>query len=220
MQTHVKICGITNTDDARTVAAAGADYLGIIVDIEGSPRSVSIQTACTIKNSSGIPVVLLVEKTCPDIIQIASTVKPYGLQLIGNYTPEETAGLKHKLGCAVWKTVRVPREKCTAASFEALHSEVENHCRSGIDAVILDTMVEKQKGGTGCICDWDTAEKLVNVAPVPVFLAGGITPENVLEAVKKVRPFGIDLSSGVELQPGKKDPEKVTRLLKAVKQTL
>lgn len=83
--------------------------------------------------------------------------------------------------------------------------------------MVLDTLVKKKKGGTGQICDWSTAEKLVSSSPVPVFLAGGITPVNVKKALDQVQPYGIDVSSGVEIKPGRKDPQKIKQLMQNIK---
>ena len=94
---------------------------------------------------------------------------------------------------------------------------INKYKKAGTDAIILDTLVAKKKGGTSQICDWDTAEKIVKAIDIPIFLAGGINPENVCDAVKKVRPYGIDLSSGVEKAPAEKDPEKILELVNNIR---
>ena len=98
-----------------------------------------------------------------------------------------------------------------------MKSATEKYHGAGVDVVVLDAMAGKKRGGTGRLCDWGTARKLVDSSPVSVFLAGGITPANVREAVNQVRPSGIDLSSGVEKTPGRKDPGKISELMKNIK---
>ncbi len=217
MKTCVKICGITNSEDARVVAGSGADFLGVIVDIQESPRSVSVHAAQTITDCSPLPVILLLEKDRSHIKDAVALIKPYGIQLIGDYPLEEITRLKEETGCFIWKTVRVPKKQLEETTFDILLSTITKHHAAGVDTMVLDTMVAKQKGGTGQVCDWKTAEKLVAACPVPVFLAGGITPGNVQAAITQVKPYGIDLSSGVEKTPGKKSLEKITKLMHNIK---
>ena len=101
------------------------------------------------------------------------------------------------------------------ASQELEHqiAELQQH---GIDALVLDTLVPGHKGGTGQTCDWHSAASIVQSVEVPVFLAGGLTPENVTQALSVVKPFGVDVSSGVESSPGCKDHEKISRFIRLV----
>ncbi len=217
MKTHVKICGITRVSDARAADEAGADYIGIILDIKESPRSVSLKKAEEIITSSKLPAVILLENTLKNTIDKAAVLRPYAIQLIGDYTPLDVEYLKNQLTCRIWKTISIPQTGTDDDTFTALVSLISNFKNAGTDAIILDTLVENKKGGTGKTCDWDTAEKLKNASDLPLFLAGGINPENAGEAVKKVRPYGIDLSSGVEKRPGEKEPGKIQILVKNVR---
>ena len=101
--------------------------------------------------------------------------------------------------------------------YHSLVEHINNYKNAGADTIVLDTLVSKKKGGTGQTCDWDTAERLVKDIDMPLFLAGGINPENVCAAVRKVRPYGIDLSSGVEKAPAQKDPQKIRALVNNIK---
>lgn len=213
MKTHVKICGITRVSDAGTAADAGADYIGVILDIKESPRSISLEKAGEIIKLSKLPAVVLLEKDLKKTIDNATALRPYAIQLIGDYTPLDIEHLKKKLTCKIWKTISIPKTGTTDAEYRSLISLINNFKNAGTDAIILDTRIAKKKGGTGQTCDWDTAEKINKTSGIPIFLAGGLNPENVCEAVKKISPYGIDLSSGVEKTPGKKDPEKVVRLV-------
>jgi phosphoribosylanthranilate isomerase len=106
-------------------------------------------------------------------------------------------------------------------SVAQINSQIENYRAAGVDVIVLDTLVKHRgsikKGGTGQTCDWKMAHQIVASAPLPIFLAGGITPLNVREAVMAVRPQGIDVSSGVELKPGKKDTDKIIQLIQTVR---
>ena len=213
MKTNIKICGITRSSYAKAAANAKADYIGVIVDIKESPRNVSLKNAAEIIKSSPIPVVVLLEKNINDTIKATSVLKPYAIQLIGEYTPIDIQYLKKALCCKIWKTISIPSTGTDETAYLSLLKLINSYKKAGTDAIILDTLVAKKKGGSGEVCDWNTAEKLVKNINIPIFLAGGINPENVCDAVKKVRPYGIDLSSGVEKAPAQKDSEKIRALV-------
>jgi phosphoribosylanthranilate isomerase len=221
MGVAIKICGITNSEDAHSAAQAGADFIGVIVEIEGSPRSVSIETAQHIVSSVSTPSVLLLEKQHADVIKIANDLTPYAVQLIGNIEFTAIEQLKAHIPCKIWKTLQIPQREGDEMSVAQINSQIENYRAAGVDVIVLDTLVKHRgsikKGGTGQTCDWKMAHQIVASAPLPVFLAGGITPLNVREAVMAVRPQGIDVSSGVELKPGKKDSDKIIQLIQTVR---
>ena len=221
MDVEVKICGITNGEDARAAVAAGADYIGVIVEIEGSPRSVSIDAAQRIISSVTAPSVLLLEKQILDVIEIADELTPSAVQLIGRIEYSAIEHVRAHIVCAVWKTLQIPQRECDEGSVSAINRQIEDYRAAGVDAIVLDTLVQHRglikKGGTGQTCDWNIARAIVASAALPIFLAGGITPHNVREAVMAVRPQGIDVSSGVELRPGKKDPDKIQQLIQTVR---
>ena len=217
MKTNIKICGITRNSYAKAAANAKADYIGVIVDIKESPRNVSLKNAAEIIKSSPIPSVVLLEKDNNDTIKAASVLKPYAIQLIGEYTPIDIQYLKKALYCKIWKTISIPSTGTDETAYLSLLKLINSYKKAGTDAIILDTLVAKKKGGTGQVCDWNTAEKLVKNINIPIFLAGGINPENVCDAVKKVRPYGIDLSSGVEKAPAQKDPKKILELVNNIR---
>jgi len=217
MKTFVKICGITNIKDVNFVANSGVDFLGVILEIEGSPRSVSIERAKNIIDCSSIPVILLLEKPFNEIKSIIFQLKPHGVQLIGNYSSNDIKKIKKSTQCAVWKTIRIPQKQIDQTPFIDLVNMINENHNLGVDIVVLDTLVKKKKGGTGQTCDWWTAAKLVKISSVPVFLSGGITPTNVGAAINQVKPYGVDLSSGVEKKPGQKDPKKITELMQKIK---
>lgn len=216
MKTLVKICGITNSTDAGIVSRAGADYIGVLLEITGSPRSVSQSTASRIISSSGLPVVVLMDKPPEALISAAIDLRPHALQLVGTYSATEAQAIRKAAPCALWQTLRIPQEDTGQMAFTDLLNSVKRCQEAGVAVIVLDTLADNRKGGTGKTCDWSVAARLVSVAPVPIFLAGGITPENVGAAITAVKPRGIDLSSGVEQRPGTKDPAKVTALMQRI----
>ena len=198
MTVQIKICGITCREDAQKARECGADYIGIIVNIAGSRRSVAIQQAVEI--SSGIPsTVLLMEGQISSIETALRHIRPYAVQLIGQFPPGDIRSLKCVTDVKIWKTVHVPRSGHDAS--HELEHQIAELQQAGIDAIVLDTLVPGHKGGTGQTCDWHSAARIVQSVELPVFLAGGLTPENVTQAIAEVKPFGVDVSSGVESSP-------------------
>jgi len=206
----LKICGVANVEDARLVGSSGADYCGILVNVSVSERSVSLEQAREVAGASEIPVVILMcEPTVEEVEEAVQEIGPYAVQLVCRESPGLVKELKYRLGCDVWKTIHVP-----PVSGEALPEE---YVKAGADAFLVDSSDTNEGvlrlGGTGKVADWDAAAGVVERAPIPVFLAGGIDPDNVRSAVLEVRPYGIDLASGVEASKGKKDPDKVRALV-------
>ncbi len=200
LRTRVKICGITNEADARLAVDAGADALGFVF-YEKSPRRLGLEEAKRIID--GLPpfvskVGVFVNAT---LEQIRGTVFGCGLdtgQLHGEETPEFAAAISF---AKCYKAFRVQDEGALTqlAAF-------------GTCAWLLDSYVPGQMGGTGERFNWDIAKAAIELGR-PVILAGGLTHENVCRAVRQVRPYGVDVSSGVEASPGRKDPHKVRRFV-------
>lgn len=220
MTVQVKICGITNGDDAWAATQAGADFIGVIVEITESPRAVTRETARHIIAAVSAPVVLVIEKNQAEARRIAEELHPFAIQLIGSMPYAEIEHLKTQIACRLWQTVQIPPPEHPNNYFSNLGEQINRYHAAGVDLVVLDTLVRcngvVKKGGTGQTCDWQMAEKIIAGAPLPVFLAGGISPANVRAAIAAVHPQGVDVSSGVELRPGKKDPGKMLQLIKAV----
>jgi phosphoribosylanthranilate isomerase len=209
-RTQLKICGVTNTDDACLVSASGADYCGILIDVGFSERTLTLETGKHVAQAASIPVVILL---CdPDINlarSVALEIRPHALQLLGRETPSFVKELKSRCSCQVWKTIHL-----AGISGQASPGE---YVEAGADVLLVDSADASDGklrfGGTGKVGDWKAAADLIKRVSIPVFLAGGIGPDNVEAALLEVRPFGIDLCSGVESSRGKKDPEKVKALL-------
>lgn len=190
----VKICGITNAEDARIAVEAGADAIGFVF-VPTSPRAVTRHKVEEILR--GLPPTVLtvgvVANEDPDFLRGLLRVCPLGaLQFHGEETPEQVLALKD---CAkVIKAIRVRGP-------ESLR-EIPKY--QGVDAILLDTYDPARQGGTGTPFDWSLAVR-AKEQEIPVIVAGGLNPANVQEVVCQVQPHGVDVSSGVESAPGKKD---------------
>ncbi len=201
---RVKICGITNLEDALLAAALGADALGFIF-YPPSPRSVAPDAARAIV--AQLPpfvstVGVFVDEDAATVKELAAQVGLDWLQLHGKETPEYC----RSLGRRVIKGFRI-RDESSLADLAAYQSAVQ--------ALLLDTYKKGQVGGTGETFNWDLAREARKYGPI--ILAGGLTPENVAQAIATAQPQAVDVASGVEAAPGKKDPEKLRAFFPAVK---
>ena len=219
----VKICGITSIHDAHLAAAAGADYIGILVDVAVSERTRSAAQASEITNGSPIPtVILLYNRSTTDIQEIVSQVDPFAVQLLGQESPQQVAELTRTGTCQFWKSVYLPAGSPKNVDIPTVQAEMQAYQDAGADFLLFDSVdmsLEKPRyGGTGKTCDWNIAAELITESPLPVFFAGGIRPENVKAAIETMHPHGIDLCSGVEASKGIKDLHKLERLMAQVEQ--
>ena len=214
----VKICGTTSVRDARMAAAAGADYSGIVVEVPFSERSVSIAAAAEIARQTPIPtVILLFDRPTDWIIEAAARIQPFAIQLLGHEPPTQVAALKETLSCEVWKSLFLPTENDPAADVKAVSAQIAAHIDAGADTLLFDTADfsngQARFGGTGNRSDWKVSAQFIQASKVPAFLSGGIRPENVKEAIETVRPYGVDLCSGVEASKGIRDRQQLNRLM-------
>lgn len=203
MSVIVKICGITNLEDALVAAEAGADALGFMFH-EPSPRAVSLETAARICRKLPQHIVrvgVFVDAPETQVVRAIAGCSLNLLQFHGNETPEY---------CQQFPAMTMKAFRVRDAS--SLHKLTEYPT----DAWLLDSYVAGKLGGTGETFNWALAHEAVGMGK-PIFLAGGLTPENVSDAVRTVGPYGVDVSSGVEAKPGKKDVEKVKAFIEAAK---
>lgn len=201
--TKVKICGITSEEDALMAVEAGADALGFVF-FEKSPRFIGAEAAYKIiaKLPPFVQVVGLFVNA--DIEVVNSTADCCGLDLVqlhGEESPEFCRLVRRR----VMKAFRVQGP-------ESLTPLSEYH----VAAYLLDAYSHKAYGGTGETFDWGCAIAAKHQGRI--VLAGGLTPDNIADAVATVQPYGVDVSSGVESAPGKKDPEKVRRFIRLAKE--
>ncbi len=210
MSVKVKICGLTRYEDAQIAIKAGAAFCGVVVEVHKSPRSMDREQAKILLGKMTAPwVVVTRSKSLDELVELANFLSPFALQLHGNEPPDLVKRLKGKVSCQVWKAIPLPPTTEQATPLQDLLEQSQSFVKSGCDALVLDTVTKEGFGGTGVAGSWELAAELVKRLDVPCFLAGGLTPDNVSEAIKVVKPFGVDVSSGVELSPGIKDPEKI-----------
>lgn len=199
-----KVCGITNPGDAREAADAGADAIGLI--FAESPRRVGVEAAHEISGAlpeDVLKVGVFVDAEPEDVLRIASEVGLDLAQLHGDETPETVAAIRDA-GLPVMKALRV-RNAQTLADIQSYEA----------DLFMLDAWSARVRGGTGETFDWRLAKSVKGRGNIVV--SGGLTPENVREAVEFFEPYGVDASSSLEEKPGKKSGERVRRFVRAAK---
>lgn len=202
----VKICGITNHEDARAAVAAGADALGFVM-YQRSPRWVGPALARAIVSELPpfvLPIGVFVNEEADIVRRRMDECGFVFAQLHG----DEALSYCLQLGRPVLKAFRLKNRS-------SLLALAEFQGRGGVRGFLLDAFSDRAFGGTGQTIDWTLAAEVARASQV--LLAGGLTPSNVAEAVRLVRPYGVDVSSGVEQSPGKKDHEKVKAFIEAVR---
>ncbi len=200
----VKVCGIKNLGDARAASDAGADAIGLV--FANSPRQVNVEEAREI--AAALPdgvlkVGVFVDAEPEEVLRIAREVGLDYAQLHGDEDPETVANIRSS-GVGVIKALRVRNARALAAveKYEA-------------DLFLLDAWSARVRGGTGERFDWRLAKSLKGRDNIVV--SGGLTPENVREAIEFFEPYGVDASSSLEERPGKKNVERVRRFVSAAK---
>lgn len=198
--TRVKICGVTASEDRDAVVAAGAHAVGVIHGVPvDTPREVDEDTAKALV--AGVPpLVTSVLVTMPTTVQAAVTrvdeIEPDAVQVHDGLEPAELGALARRVSQQIVAVVDVDADDLADYAAHA-------------DALLVDSVDEAGAGGTGETHDWGRTRELVASLDVPVLLAGGLTPDNVAEAVRTVRPFAVDTASGVEERGGVKAHDAV-----------
>ena len=202
--TRIKICGITNREDALAAAEAGADALGFIA-VPGSPRYVDPQTYYEISAHEPLPLFI----QCVAVVQRPDDEDEYVPDYVQHY--EDTPEASRATGLA-YKRIRAfrMRDQSTLDEIAAYPDPV--------GAILLDTYHKDRLGGSGEAFDWSLAARAKALTDRPIILAGGLTPENVKAALTAVRPYAVDVSSGVEASPGVKDHAKIKAFVRAVRE--
>jgi len=203
MNTRVKICGVTNVADGLAAAEAGADMIGLNF-YEKSPRYLTVAQAVEISRALPPFVMRVGVFVNPEEALVTRAIGECNLSLL-QFHGDETSEFCTQFSLMSMKALRV-------RDAETLN-ELANF---QTDAFLLDAHSKSGLGGTGEKFNWDLAVEAQKFGK-PIFLAGGLTPDNVVEAVRKVRPFAVDVSSGVESAPGKKDHAKVKAFIEAAK---
>ncbi|WP_456454509.1 phosphoribosylanthranilate isomerase [Methanopyrus sp.] len=214
---RVKICGVTRPEDAATADEAGTDAVGCVVEVPVStPRKVSAEHAnevFSVVSPFVSRVAVLMDNLEPvDRLEEATAVQLHGTE------DTETCEKLSELGFDVIKTFWVDQRGSVWLGEESIREEVLVEYCEVVDAVLLDTKSEGG-GGSGERHNWNVSARLVRRLSVPVILAGGLNPENVREAIETVNPYAVDTSSGVEKEPGIKDPEAIEKFVRVTKST-
>lgn len=207
MRTRVKICGITRQQDIQSVVNAGADAIGFVF-FPPSPRSVTIEQAQAL--AKHIPayvqmVGLFVNASVEEIQQALQHVPLDILQLHGDETPEQCQQIAKATGRRWYKAIQVKPEL-------DLISTIQQYQDAGASAMLLDAWHPELKGGTGHSFDWKQFPQL----DIPLILAGGLTPDNVEDAIKTTQAYAVDVSGGVESAKGIKDQQLVEHFMQGV----
>jgi phosphoribosylanthranilate isomerase len=193
--TRVKLCGITSEADRDAAVAAGADALGVIVDVDvDSPRTISAKRAADLV--AGVPpfvttVLVTMPGSVEDAVSLLDVVGADAVQVHSTLTPEYVGGLRSRVEETVVAAVGPDADLAAYAD--------------AADALLVDSVDEEGGGGTGETQDWERTADSVAGADAPVILAGGLTPDNVGTAVETVSPYAVDTASGVEREGGVKD---------------
>lgn len=214
MKTRVKVCCIASEDEARLAISFGAAALGLVAAMPSGPGPIPDELIWRIARSVPPPVatfLLTCETQAGAIVVHHMRTQTSALQLVDE--PEEGAVDAIRLVLPAVKIVRVIHVRGEGALDEALRAA------AGADALLLDSgnpaLAVKELGGTGRVHDWRLSRRIVESSPVPVFLAGGLSAANVREAIDRVRPFGVDLCSGVR-SGGRLDPGKLEAFFREV----
>jgi len=201
--TRIKICGITNKEDALKAAHLGVDALGFV--FAHSPRRVipgMVQEIAQLLPPFISRVGVFVNEDKEKVKKIANSCHLTTLQFHGEESPSYCLGF---------------REKIVKAFSIRDASVLEKIPEYKVDAYLLDSYSPSRYGGTGKTFDWDIARKIKEFG-VPIILSGGLDPDNVKEAIKRVRPYAVDVSSGIEARERKKDPEKLKSFVMKVRE--
>ena len=207
---RVKICGITRKEDLDDAAAAGADAVGFVVGVASSPRNLSINEAERLIRQVPLfvkSVLVMVPKSLEELVKTCEKLNPDAVQIHG----ENIVGAVRE---------QLPNKLLIGAVKANPPDAVDNALKAAemFNAVLLDSFARGKHGGTGIIHDWNLSQHIkVAIQPKPLILAGGLNPENVAEAVRTVQPYAVDVSNGVEQQPGIKDHKKIIEFIKNAK---
>jgi len=213
MKPIVKICGITTLDALEAALAAGADMIGLVF-FPPSPRNVSIPAAARLaaRARGEAEIVALTVDADDDMLEtICRAIDPDVLQLHGNETPERVAEVRRRTGKRVMKAIKVATREDAQAALAY---------RECADSVLFDARPPQgadRPGGHGVTFDWAVLDGIAD--QIPFMLSGGLTPENVTEAIRRTRARAVDVSSGVESAPGVKSPDLIAAFLRAAKAT-
>ena len=208
---EAKICGLTRAIDAETADAAGAAYLGVI--FAGGPRHrTPIEARATLSGRRARKVGVFASQSGAEISDVASLVGLDVIQLHGAIDPARVAAVRAATGLEIWAVVRTA---------DGLLPDGTEDLADSADALLIDAMAPNGLGGSGLVVPWGILGESLDAMESAhrIVLAGGLTPENVAEAISYVSPMIVDVSSGVESEPGVKDPARIRAFVAATRAT-
>lgn len=218
----VKICGITNVEDAHAAIDAGADVLGFIVDVPvDTPRKISADEAYNIIKTLPpfVPTtIVLMPRSVGEVVDVVERLRPNSIQLHGSESFDFVKKIKEKIKpTKIIKTISIDK-KTGKTKFRETDdpTEAAKLFSEAADAILLDTYLDGIVGGTGTIHDWTVDKRISGQIKAPLILAGGLNPENVGKAVEIIKPYAVDVAGGVERE-GRKNHKKMRRFIKAAK---
>ncbi|MBI3793448.1 MAG: phosphoribosylanthranilate isomerase [Nitrospinae bacterium] len=213
----IKLCGQTRLEDIRISFDLGADFCGVVVNVPSSPRSMDIKNAGPLFKQFGSKLFALTANAdLSSLSEIARELKPAYFQLTADETPEFVKNALDSIGIPIFKSLHLPTAENSAPAPQSRHflDVMAKYQEAGCAGFVLDSKNNGLYGGTGVKSDWNLANEIIRDSGSKVFLAGGITPQNISMA-KGLNPYGLDLASGVETSPGIKSREKIESLFKA-----
>ena len=209
----VKICGITQEEDVKMVSDLGADAIGFVVGVPSSPRNLSLNSAEKLIGLVPVfvkSVLVMVPKSFEELLRTCEKLNPQALQIHGENIRDISSLRENLPNTSIIRALNVDQENILEAALDASKS---------FDAILLDSSSHGMYGGTGKIHDWKLSKRVKKIIhSKPLILAGGLHPQNVKESIRTVQPYAVDVSTGVELLPGIKDPAKVSAFIENVKE--
>jgi phosphoribosylanthranilate isomerase len=210
--TRIKVCGIMNQIELSQAVSAGVDAVGFVVEIEDSRHRLSADEAASLIKNVPVftkSVAVIAPKDANEAVSLARRTGADILQVHGSLSPADMLELKGRV-----------HQKLVAAVAAGTESKAVQSFAKSADAILLDTLAGGKLGGTGAVHDWNHSAEItrsLNAINIPVILAGGLKPENVAAAIRTVKPYAVDVSSGTETA-GKKDLEKILSFVREVRQ--
>ncbi|NVM03523.1 MAG: phosphoribosylanthranilate isomerase [Candidatus Helarchaeota archaeon] len=216
----VKICGIKNENDLKLAINEGYHAIGAVIDVEKSPRNISQQKADEL--FSKIPpfitsVAVIVPKSIDDILLIEKSVHPDAIQIHGFLEEDFYKDVKDRVLTKIINGMPINKHN-ESQILDKNPLKAAKILQKYSDAILIDKYIPNKLGGTGLTIDWGLARKVRDNIDIPLILAGGLNENNIVEAIKIVNPYAVDISSGVEQSPGVKDPKKIINFIHKIKE--
>ena len=210
---RVKICGLTREEDLAIAVSMGADAVGFLVGVPESPRNLTLKRAENLLSKVPIfidKVVVTPPKSIEWLLEVNNMLKPSAIQIHGKNELDSKIIQNSIKDTRLIKTIYVTKNSLNKKIIKDLKT---------FDAILLDSFNKTQYGGTGKVHDWKLSRQIKKaLEPIPVILAGGLTPDNIKEAILTVKPYAVDVASGVESNPGIKDDKKIRTFIENAKQ--